>query len=87
MGVTPVSVGLKNYKSQWGSCHTDGKIYYNWKVIVAPHSIVDYVVVHELCHLVHGDHSKKFWKLLGTILPDYADRKEWLKINGTKLNI
>ena len=87
MGVVPVSVGLRDYKSQWGSCQTDGKIYYNWKIIIAPHSIVDYVVVHELCHLVHGDHSKQFWKLLDTILPDYIDRKLWLKINGKLITI
>ena len=87
MNVYPVSVGIKDYKSRWGSCHTDGRIYYNWRVIIAPHSIVDYVVVHELCHLVHGDHSKKFWKLVGSIIPDYAERKQWLKVNGSGLRI
>lgn len=87
MNVTPVSVDVKDYKSRWGGCHSDGRIYYNWKVIIAPHSIVDYVVVHELCHLVHDDHSKKFWKLLGSVLPDYAERKEWLKINGKQLSV
>lgn len=87
MNLSPVSVGIKDYKSRWGSCHTDGRIYYNWRVIIAPHSIVDYVVVHELCHLVHGDHSKKFWKLLGSIIPDYVERKQWLKVNGSGLRI
>jgi predicted metal-dependent hydrolase len=87
VGVTPVSVGLKDYISRWGSCHTDGRIFFNWKVTIAPHSIVDYVVVHELCHLIHGDHSKQFWKLLETILPDYAERKKWLKVNGIGLKI
>lgn len=87
MGVDPHSVGIKGYKSRWGSCHSDGRVYFNWRIIVAPHSIVDYVVVHELCHLVHHDHSKKFWKLLGTIIPDYAERKEWLKVNGRGLGV
>lgn len=87
MGVSPASVGVKDYKSRWGGCSDDGRIYYNWKVIIAPHSIVDYVVVHELCHLVHPDHSKQFWRLLETIIPDYAERKEWLKINGKGLGI
>ena len=87
MGVVPISVGLRDYKSQWGSCQTDGKIYYNWKIIIAPHSIVDYVVVHELCHLVHGDHSKQFWKMLETIIPDYIEKKEWLKVNGKSLKV
>lgn len=87
MGVKPVSVGLKDYSSRWASCHTDRKIYFNWKIIIAPHSIVDYVVVHELCHLVHPDHSGQFWKLLETVLPDYKERKEWLKVNGNSLTI
>jgi predicted metal-dependent hydrolase len=87
LGVVPVSVGLRDYKSQWGSCQTDGKIYYNWKIIIAPHSIVDYVAVHELCHLVYHDHSKQFWKLLETIIPDYIKRKKWLKVNGVLLDV
>jgi len=87
MGLVPVAVGLKDYSSRWASCHTDSKIYFNWKIIIAPHSIVDYVVVHELCHLVHPDHSKQFWKLLETVLPDYKERKEWLKVNGSRLKI
>ena len=81
MNVSPLSVDVKDYKSRWGGCHFDGRIYYNWKIIIAPHSIVDYVVVHELCHLVYDDHSMKFWKLLGSVLPDYGKRKEWLKNN------
>jgi hypothetical protein len=87
MGVVPVAVGLKEYKSQWASYHTDAKIYYNWKIIIAPHSIVDYVVVYELCHIVHGDHSNKFWKLLESVLPDYVERKSWLKVNGKGFKI
>ena len=87
MNISPVSVDIKDYKSRWGGCHFDGRIFYNWKIIVAPHSIVDYVVVHELAHLVHADHSKKFWKLLGSIIPDYTERKEWLKVNGSGLRI
>jgi predicted metal-dependent hydrolase len=58
MGISPASVGVKGYKSRWGSCHSDGRIYFNWRIIVAPHSVVDYVVVHELCHLLQHDHSK-----------------------------
>ena len=87
MGLKPLLVGLKDYHSRWASCHTDGKIYFNWKIIIASHSIVDYVVVHELCHLVHGDHSPKFWKLLETVIPDYADRKEWLRVHGKELTV
>lgn len=85
IGVSPTSVGIKGFRSRWGSCHSDGRIYFNWRIIIAPHSIVDYVVVHELCHLVHNDHGKKFWKLLESIIPDYAARKQWLKVHGSSL--
>lgn len=87
IGISPASVGVKDYKSRWGSCHSDGRIYYNWRIIIAPHSIIDYLVVHELCHLVHGNHSIKFWKLVEAILPDYTERKEWLKLNGIGLKV
>jgi predicted metal-dependent hydrolase len=87
IGVNPKSVGIKTFKSRWGSCHLSGDILYNWKIVIAPNRIVDYVVVHELCHLKQHDHSDKFWKLVGQIIPDYAECKEWLRINGRSLQI
>ncbi|MCI5141578.1 MAG: M48 family peptidase [Candidatus Electrothrix sp. ATG1] len=85
--VSPASVGIKDYRSRWGTCHSDGRIYYNWRIIMAPHSVIDYVVVHELCHLVHLNHSKRFWDLVSTILPDYAEQKAWIKVNGSGLEV
>ncbi len=85
IGLSTPSVEVKDYKSRWGSCRTDGRIFYNWRIIIAPQTIVDYVVIHELCHLVHANHSKHFWKLVWTVLPDYLERKDWLKANGTGL--
>lgn len=85
MGVKFNSVGLKDYKSRWGSCSVEGDITFNWKIIMAPNRIVDYVVVHELCHLVHHDHSPKFWREVERIMPNYAECKEWLKFNAEKL--
>lgn len=87
LGVSPISIGVKKYKSRWGSCHADGRINFNWRIIMAPHFVVDYVVVHELCHLVHHNHSKKFWNLVETILPDHTERRAWLKLNGSRLKI
>ncbi len=87
MNLFPISVGVKGYKSRWGSCHSDGRIYYNWRLIMAPHRVVDYVVVHELSHLVHGNHSKKFWKLVGTVIPDFHEQKRWLRIHGAGLEV
>lgn len=87
IGVTPNAVGIKSFKSRWGSCHANGDIVYNWKIIMAPNRIVDYVVAHELCHLKHHDHSPKFWKALEKVIPDYRDCKEWLKEYGRGLEV
>ena len=85
MGVTPSSIGIKGYKSRLGTCHSDGRVYFNWRIIMAPHAVVDYVVVHELSHLVHHDHSKNFWKCVERVLPDYIERKAWLRVNARRL--
>jgi predicted metal-dependent hydrolase len=87
LGVNPSSVNIKSYRSRWGSCHKDDRVYFNWRIIMAPHSVVDYVVVHELCHLVHHNHSAVYWKLVEHTCPDYRDAKAWLKINGPLLGV
>ncbi|TMN72552.1 M48 family peptidase [Pseudoalteromonas sp. S1727] len=87
MNVKFNSVSIKNYKSRWGSCSVEGDITFNWKVVMAPNRIVDYVVVHELCHLIHHDHSPKFWCEVERFMPDYLECKEWLKHNGAKLEL
>ena len=87
MNVKYNSVGIKSYKSRWGSCSAEGDITFNWKVIMAPNRIVDYVVVHELCHLIHHDHSPKFWREVERFMPDYLECKEWLKHNGSFLDL
>ncbi|MCY3413884.1 MAG: M48 family metallopeptidase [Candidatus Heimdallarchaeota archaeon] len=75
-------IKIRNYKRRWGSTTKDAKITYNWKLILAPESIIEYVVVHELCHLVYFNHSKQFWNLVSSILPDYNESRKWLKSNG-----
>ena len=81
MDVKPHSVIVKNYKSRWGACYSNGKITYNWKIIMAPRHIIDYLVVHELCHLIHFNHSSFFWNSVKEILPNYKECKNWLKKN------
>ena len=81
IGVNPASVTVKNYKSRWGSCSTKGDISYNWRIILAPHSIVDYVVVHELCHMLEHNHSSKYWKHVERHGPNRRESREWLKHN------
>jgi len=87
VGKEPSKVDIKTYKARWGSCYSDGRVLYNWKIIMAPNRIVDYVVVHELCHLLHHNHSPRFWKAVERIMPDYAECKEWLKVNGAELEV
>lgn len=87
LGVTPNSVSLKDYRSRWGSCGILGDIRYNWRIIIAPPRIVDYVVVHEVCHLRRLDHSPEFWQCVESQFPDYRACRDWLKANAITLTI
>tara|TARA_R110002124_G_C8972960_1_gene515416 strand:- start:6206 stop:6907 length:702 start_codon:yes stop_codon:yes gene_type:complete len=85
IGVTPKSIDISDFKARWGSCSPEGDITYHWRVIAASHRIVDYIVVHELCHLIEHSHSPRYWQLVENIMPDYRERREWLKTNGGSL--
>jgi len=87
LGVIPKSISVRDYKSRWGSCSVKGDISYNWRIILAPQEIVDYVVVHELSHMIQHNHSPKYWKLVEKIFPNHQDCREWLKVNGSRLFI
>jgi len=87
IGVNPSSVTIKSFKSRWGSCSITGGIQYNWKIIIAPDRIVNYVVIHELCHILHHNHSPAFWKAVERYCHDYRDCSAWLKLNGGRLEI
>jgi predicted metal-dependent hydrolase len=87
VGVETNGYKIKSFQSRWGSCTPRGRVDFNWKIIMAPNRVVDYVVVHELCHLKQHDHSPQFWKLVESIMPDYAESKEWLRVNGAGLMV
>ena len=78
----PKSWRIKDQKHLWGSCGRDRVININWHLIFAPKTVLEYAVIHELCHLRHRNHDKPFWNLVGAILPDYATRKAWLEQNA-----
>ena len=86
-GLNYRSVKVRNYKSRWGSCSSNGKIYYNWKIIMAPIRIIKYVICHELAHLKVHNHSPKFWMLLRSMYPNLDDAKTWLIKNKNTLDI
>lgn len=85
VGVETGVIRIKEFKSRWGSCTPYGDLEFNWLIVLAPNRIVDYVVVHELCHLIHHDHSIQFWKEVERVMPDYRECKVWLKDNAHKL--
>ncbi|ANC92501.1 M48 family peptidase [Azospirillum humicireducens] len=80
-GLKPRDVRVKDQKHVWGSCGIDRAVNLNWQLVFAPRTVLEYAVVHELCHLRHRTHDRAFWALVGTILPDWEARKAWLDQN------
>ena len=85
MNVTYGRITIREQKTRWGSCSSEKNLNFNWKLILAPPEVLDYVVVHELCHLKEMNHSKAFWDEVGKVMPEYETYKLWLKENGWKL--
>ena len=84
MGVSFGSITVREQKTRWGSCSAKGNLNFNWKLVLMPEEILDYVVVHELAHRLQMNHSTEFWDEVEKILPDYRKRRQWLKENGQK---
>lgn len=84
MGVSYGTITIREQKTRWGSCSAKGNLNFNWKLVLMPPEILDYVVVHELAHRLQMNHSAAFWAEVGKILPDYRERRQWLKVNGQK---
>lgn len=80
-----VNITIRDQKTRWGSCSSRGTLSFNWRLMLAPPRVLDYVVVHELCHIKHMDHSKEFWEMVESVLPDYKERRQWLKEHGNEL--
>lgn len=87
IGVTVNSVSIKSRKSQWGSCDSNGDITFSWRLVMARPEAIDYVVIHELCHRKHMDHSRAFWNQVQKYMPDFKEQKKWLEENSVNLNI
>lgn len=87
VGVTQRDIQIKDLGYRWASCSVHGDLYFHWKCLMAPLTIIDYIIVHELCHLHHRDHSDAFWNEVDKVLPDYREKKEWLRIRGAELDL
>ncbi|WP_436909032.1 M48 family metallopeptidase [Halosimplex marinum] len=85
MGVEYDRIELRNQRTRWGSCSTNGALSLNWRLVMAPRGPIDYVIVHELAHLVESDHNREFWRIVGKQLPDYKEHADWLDKNSIKL--
>ena len=87
VGVTARSVQIKDLGHRWATCSKKADLHFHWKTLMAPLTIIDYLIVHELCHLHYRDHSIAFWNEVDKILPDYQERKNWLRVEGAGLDL
>lgn len=87
VGVSPSSVHVRELGNRWASCSPAGNLAFHWKCMMAPQTIIDYIVVHELCHFHHLDHTDAFWNEVDKVLPGFGERKEWLRKHGSGLDV
>ena len=85
IGVSYERITMRNQRSRWGSCSSKGALSFNWRLVLAPHDVLDYVVVHEVCHLAEHHHGPEFWQLVERRRPNYADSKQWLDDHGWEI--
>jgi hypothetical protein len=85
LGVEYERITLRDQRTRWGSCSSSGALSFNWRLVLAPHDVLDYVVVHEVCHLVEHHHGPAFWKLLERRRPAYRESKRWLDEYGWEI--
>jgi len=85
LGVRYTRLTVRDQRSRWGSCSTTGALSFNWRLVLAPHDVLDYVVVHEVSHLVEHHHGDAFWELVERRRPGYRDSRQWLDDHGWEL--
>ncbi|MPM66824.1 hypothetical protein SDC9_113736 [bioreactor metagenome] len=85
LGVNPAKINIKNQRTRWGSCSNRGSINYNWKIVMAPPEVINYLVIHELAHLIVPNHSEKFWKVVEKYCHNFKSSRNWLRVNGQLL--
>lgn len=83
----PRSIRISDSKKTWGTCDSKLQLTFNWRLAMAPQKVIDYVVVHEMCHMVHLNHDRSFWRLVGSIMQDYKELENWLAISNWKMTV
>ena len=83
----PRSIRITDSSRTWGTCDSNLQLTFNWKLAMAPQRVIDYVVVHEMCHMVHLNHDRSFWRLVGKIMPDYKEMENWLALSSWKMTV
>lgn len=87
MGLEFRKIRIMDLKNRWASCNELGDLNFHWKCMLGPMKILDYIIVHELAHLKHPTHTDAFWSMVDRVLPDYQERKDWLKMNGAGMDV
>jgi predicted metal-dependent hydrolase len=85
LGVDAGRIQIRDQRTRWGSCSAGGNLAFNWRLVLAPFEVLDYVVVHEVCHLREANHSRRFWRLVESRRPGWRDQKSWLDEHGPEL--
>jgi len=85
--IVPTNIKVKEQKKRWASCTSKNELLFNWRCIMAKANALDYIIVHEMCHMYYKNHSKEFWELVATVIPHYEIRKEWLKNYGVRMDL
>ncbi|MCB1227102.1 MAG: M48 family metallopeptidase [Verrucomicrobiales bacterium] len=87
VGVHPGRVDVRELRHRWASCSPKGNLAFHWRCMMAPPSVLDYIVVHELCHIHHLNHSDAFWNEVDKVCPNYREKKEWLRRHGASMDL
>ncbi|QGG81021.1 DUF45 domain-containing protein [Litorivicinus lipolyticus] len=85
LGVTIGAVSVRDYRARWGSCSRNGELKFNWRLMMAPPAVADYVAIHEVCHRLEMNHSKAFWRWVESLCPDWRVQRKWLNEHGPAL--
>ncbi|HUH67130.1 MAG TPA: SprT family zinc-dependent metalloprotease [Syntrophales bacterium] len=87
LGLAPKGIKISNARCRWGSCSQDDRLYFSWRIMMAPPAVIDYLVVHELAHMKEKNHSRSFWELVTDTIPGYRSDRTWLRDHGHILDI